>query len=160
MPSGTTRWRSPFPITLKVFLDVSISPKFKPHNSETRIPDAYKTSSIAKSRRLIAVVSSPALTSSAFNICAASSTSNTSGKVRWALGIERFAPRSLANHPFAAAQLVKARIETILLVNVLRATPVVCRLASQDRICSKVKSLNSRIFNFSIWAKKDSRSPT
>ena len=52
------------------------------------------------------------------------------------LGIARFAPKSEVNQPLAAAQFVKARIETILLVKVALATPVLCRLASQDRICS------------------------
>ena len=71
-----------------------------------------------------ALGSSTDLTSSALRTVVASSTFKTSGNTLCGFGTARFAPKSEVSQPFAAAQLVNALIETILLVKVDLATPV------------------------------------
>ncbi|CAB4618302.1 unannotated protein [freshwater metagenome] len=80
IPSGTTRCLLALPITFKVLRELSMSDKFKPHNSETRIPEPYKTSSMARSLIFSALGSSAAFTSRDLITVAASLTFNTSGK--------------------------------------------------------------------------------
>ena len=131
-PYGTERSLRPLPKTRTTRREVSMSSMSRAQSSPTRMPVAYRSSMIARSRSPTGLPSSAA-TAAASSTARVSAWPSTPGRVLCGRGLASNAPGSVLIRPVRCAHAVKTRAAVARRDIVLRDLPRLCCLASQER---------------------------
>lgn len=131
-PKGTDRSLLPLPSTRTRRRSRSISSRSSPHNSLTRIPVEYNSSTISRSRKAIGSRCT-APDSAASMAATACWVPSTVGNTRCAFGEPSRSPGSIASRPVLVNHAVNVLAEDARRAMVVRAAPPADCAASHDR---------------------------